>query len=360
MKAIVYLLICGVALAAGPSDSKKITDLAFTYLQKIRESGDYAYLDRAEKLTAQLRSESWEARRLRNEIGLMKHEFQTVVERSEAMLRENTSDPGVWANLGDALMERGEYARARTAYLEMFGRRPDLTSYNRLAYLSFLLGDAEGAIRLMEMAVEAGGLAENKAWCLAELGDLYFKTGHIEEARRSYQEAITLFPAMHRALAGLGKVDAAKGEVVKAMQEYRKAQAILPLVEYAAAIESLASKQGNAEEAKRQQSMIDLADRLAQANGEKTNRGLALVYADEGRKLDRALELIEAELKVRQDVYTWDAYAWVLFRAGRRTDAESAMEKALRYGTPEPLFQKHAAEIRATSDAKVETSLVTR
>ena len=52
---------------------------------------------------------------------------------------------------------------------------------------------------------------------------------------------------------------------------------------------------------------------LGRANGEKGNRALALVYADQNRNLDRALELIRGELETRKDVYTYDALSWVLF-----------------------------------------------
>src|SRR5437016_5897038 len=66
--------------------------------------------------------------------------------------------------------------------------------------------------------------------------------------------------------------------------------------------------------AKRQRELIDFVDKMARANHEKANRSLALVYADQDRNLDRALELAEAELEVRGDVYTYDALAWVLFK----------------------------------------------
>jgi len=37
------------------------------------------------------------------------------------------------------------------------------------------------------------------------------------------------------------------------------------------------------DEAKKQIELIEVVDRLAQANGEKTNRNLAIIYADQGR-----------------------------------------------------------------------------
>ena len=77
---------------------------------------------------------------------------------------------------------------------------------------------------------------------------------------------------------------------------------------------------------------------MARAGGEKTNRNLALVFADQDRNLPRALELAQAELDVRGDVYTYDTLAWVLYKNGRVEEAERASARALAFGTPEPSF----------------------
>jgi len=127
---------------------------------------------------------------------------------------------------------------------------------------------------------------------------------------------------------------------------------MVPLVEYAGALEDLYRKMGQNQKADGELRLIDTIDTLDKARGELTNRTLALILANEGRHLDRALELIEAEIPGRGDVYTWDVYSWVLFRAGRLKEARSASLKALRMSTPEPDFYRHAARIaEATGDA---------
>jgi Flp pilus assembly protein TadD len=62
--------------------------------------------------------------------------------------------------------------------------------------------------------------------------------------------------------------------------------------------------------------------------------------------VDRALELAQAELDSRQDIYTYDALAWALYKNGKYPEAEAAMEKAIRLHTPEPTFRMHAEKIR--------------
>jgi tetratricopeptide (TPR) repeat protein len=102
---------------------------------------------------------------------------------------------------------------------------------------------------------------------------------------------------------------------------------------------------GKTSEAGQQRKLLDVIDKLGQANGEKGNRMLALAYADENRLLRRALELARGELETHKDVYTYDALSWVLFRSGRQNDAQEASAKVLAFHTPEPMFLYHAGVI---------------
>ena len=81
------------------------------------------------------------------------------------------------------------------------------------------------------------------------------------------------------------------------------------------------------------------------ANGEKANRTLALILADNGRNLTRALDLARAEFDVRNDLYSWDALGWVLYKSKQFAEAAKASEKALAQNTPEPAFYFHAGMI---------------
>jgi len=40
-----------------------------------------------------------------------------------------------------------------------------------------------------------------------------------------------------------------------------------------------------------------------------------------------------------------DVYAWTLYRSGRFEDADRMMQQALRLGTRDPLFLRHAEAI---------------
>ena len=344
-------------LASSPDDGHLQAGLISAYLQKVRESADSTYLDRTSKLVDRMLDKdagSFTALRFQNEIDLQRHDFKAVAERAEDMTKYAPSDPGCWGNLGDALMELGEYERAGQACRKMFSLRPNLASYNRLAYFYFVTGDARRGIALMQDAIAAGDpQEENVAWCWAELGDMYFKTGKLEEAAEAYHAALHLFPSLHRASAGLGRVEAAQGHLQTAIKNYKHAQSIVPLVEYAAALEDLYRSAGLPKEAHEQEELMETIEKLGAANGEKTNRNLALALADHNRNLSGALSLVQAEIPIRGDVYTWDAFSWVLFKNGRLEEAKAASAKALKLGTPEPLFYYHAKAIaQASGDAK--------
>jgi len=343
-------------LNASPNDLKLQAALTAAYLQKLRETADGSYLDRAAKLADRMLETdggNFTALRFQNEIDLQRHNFKAVAERARDMAKFAPSDPGNWGNLGDALMELGEYEAAGQAFTRMFALRPNLASYNRLGYFRFVTGDAPGAIALMQVAVEAGeAVPENTAWCWAELGDMYFKTGRLLDAENAYRSALDLFPLLHRAYAGLGKAQAAKGQVESAIRSYERAQAIVPMAEYAAALEDLYRGQGREAKAQDQQAQLDAIDALSRAAKESTNRTLALILADHNRHLDRALELITAEIPTRGDVYTWDAMSWILFKLGRVQDARAASLKAVRWSTPEPSFYFHASQIAEAAGEK--------
>ena len=352
-------------LRASPDNPRLSFGLITAYVQKVRETADPRYLDLASALVERmLEKDGGDVTDLRllNEIDLQRHDFRSVAVRSRDLLRYNASDPGIWGNLGDASMELGEYEQAKDAYFRMFELRPNLASYNRLGYWRFVTGDQEGAILLMRQAIEAGSdLPENVAWCWAELGDIYFKTGKLPQARDAYENAIKLFPSLHRAYAGLGKIEAAQGRLAAAIQSYQRAQNMVPMVEYAGALEDLFRLAGKTKEAAHQREMVDVISRIGQYRKEKTNRNLAIVLADHDRDLDAAVTLVRAEIPDRPDVYTWDALSWVLFKSGHLAEAAQASQHALRLGTPEPSFYYHAQAIaRARGDQAAALDSATR
>jgi tetratricopeptide (TPR) repeat protein len=174
---------------------------------------------------------------------------------------------------------------------------------------------------------------------------MYFKTGRWADAEHAYGEAIATFPSSHTAYAGLGAVAAARGKLPEAIEKYKRAQSITPMVQYAGTLYDLYTAVGKNAEAGRQADLVDLVAKLEGVANQKANRTLALIYANQDRNLARSLELAQADFEVRQDVYTYDALAWALYKNQRYEEASRASEEALKLGAPEALFYYHAGMI---------------
>jgi tetratricopeptide (TPR) repeat protein len=336
-------------LEKSPTDPVVQARLAGAFIQKLRETTDFAYLDRASTLVDKILAvnpKNYDAIRLRIEIETHRHNFPKAAELARALSDLNPSDQGSLGLLGDSLMELGQYDAAGDVYRRMLELGPNLASYNRVAYHRFVTGKTEEALGWMNLAAQAGsGIPENLAWCLVEFGDMLFKTGHVDDAHTAYDRALETLPGYHRAYGALGRYYAATDEYRRAIDNFKKAQAVIPLPDYAAGLETVYEKLGEKAEADQQRELLDVIDKLGAANGEKGNRMLAVVYADEHRNLKRAVALAEGELATRHDVYTYDALSWALFSDGRQKDAEEASIKAMASNTAEPMFLYHAGVI---------------
>ena len=344
-----------VLIQTKPEDLHYQNRLAAAYIQKVRETTDFSYLDRASKIVDNVVSadrHDYEALRIRSEIELERHNFARVAEDSRELTRVAPDDPWNWGTLGDALIELGQYDAAAEAYQKMVTLRPDMSSYNRAAWFRFLAGDMPGAIDIMQRAISSGSASpENTAWCWVELGQLYLKSGHSGEAEKAYAQAVKVFPGYHPGYAGLGKAQAVQGRTKEAIANYERAQASTPMPDYAAALYDLYQASGNQKKAQDERDLIDVYDHLNLSNGEKANRNVAMIYADHNWRPERALELAKAELALRKDIYSYDALAWSLYRNKQFDESIAAIGEALKLGTPEPMFYYHAQQIAlATSD----------
>lgn len=334
---------------SAPHDLHYQVLLAGAYIQKTRETTDYSYLERAAGILDGVLSADntqYEARRLLIETQLERHLFEQAAESSRRLIRTDAADPWNWGTLGDALTEMGDYNGAAEAYQKMVTLRPDLASYNRAAHFHFLFNDVPGAIEIMKKAIEARSSSpENVAWCMVDLGNIYFKTGQYREAGTWFTNAMRTFHGYHPAYAGLARTLAETGDVRGAIDNYKRAQEITPLPDYASALVDLYRKTGERALAQKQLALLDAIDRVSRATGEKANRNLVFAFADHDIKLDRALELAQGELAFRRDIYSYDALAWALYKNHRYGEAQEYIQKAMQLKTPEPLFRKHAEAI---------------
>jgi tetratricopeptide (TPR) repeat protein len=321
-------------------------------IRKARETGDPSYFNRAEealKRTLQLAPQNAGALRHLAYVYYSRHEFASAAVYARKAIEMDSEDSDAYGVLGDALLEVGQYAEAQAAYAYMMELDQSLYSYSRLAGLKSLRGDHAGAIADLEKAVAAGKSAkqpaESVAWAEWQLGMEHFAAGDLVKAETCFSRSFETQAGYYRGLSGLAQVRAAQQRYDEAIELYRKALAILPMPEYAAALGELYEKIGKFELARQQYALVEYVGRLNALNQALYNRELAYFYADHDMKPKEGLELARRELDYRRDIYAYDVLAWNLYKNGELESARQAIDRALKLGTRDAKLFFHAGMI---------------
>lgn len=328
-----------------------LTYLGQAYSRKARETSDIGYYVRAEEaLRRALRAnpEYIQASASLSSVLFSLHEFAGALE----VARPIVDDPRglqALATLGDAYQALGEYAKAQIAYNRLLAFSAAPAAYSRLAFLADLRGHTDQALSLMdraaELAEESGDYGESLAWYAYQIGELSYKAGRIDLAESHYRAALAVFDGHPLALGGLAKTKAAQGNYKAATALYQRATAIVPQPDLLAALGDVYATAGKQQEAREQYETVEFIGKLAKINRQVYNRQLANFYADHDFRLGEALRLALAELRMRKDVYGYDAAAWASYKNGMHDQAQRLIGQALSLGTRDPELYYHAGMI---------------
>jgi tetratricopeptide (TPR) repeat protein len=339
-----------------PKSARNRTLLGAAYLQKARETGDPSYLGKAEELfkkALELDGKDFEAMAGMGSLSLSRHQFWDALRWGERGLTVNPWSPELHGVVGDACVELGEYDRAVKTFQRMVDLKPQLSAYSRVSYVRELYGDTKGAIEAMSMAVSAGAPnRENTAWCQVQLGHLYFNEGNYPMAELEYQMALKHLPKYVHALAGLARLRVAQNKLDEGVRLYEEVVGAMPLPEYVIALGDLYEGRGKSELAKRQYDLVLAMQELYRANGVDTEMEMALFEADHDLNIPAALEQAKKQIQKQANIKAADVLAWTLYKSGQYDEAQSAIQKALRLGTKEPLFLYHAGMIHYKAGQK--------
>jgi tetratricopeptide (TPR) repeat protein len=342
-------------LRVRPNDAEIYYKLGDAYVQKGRETGDVTYFDLAGQTlrkALQLEPGLAPAHRHLALVDYTLHDFAGAIAHSQAAIKLDPRDASSYGVMGDAQLETGDYAAAARSYATMIALSADLYSFARRSGLESLRGQDAACIADLKRAVadglQTGKPAESVAWVQWQLGNEYFRTGHLADASAQYEASLKTDPGYHRALAGMAQVRAARGDLGAAAALYTQAIAVIPMPEYAAALGDVYTMMGRADDAARQRALVEFIGRLNKLNKVLYNRSLAYFYADHDIELPAALELAATELEVRRDIYGHDAMAWVLYKSGNAAAADGQMRVALGLGTADPKLYYHAGMIEFT------------
>lgn len=333
------------AKVSGPSPTQAEFDrLGWAFISKARRTQDAGFYKLAEE-TARLMEARFganpESQLLRGHVLHNLHRFA----EAEILARELVDKRGApvdFALLSDCLMEQGKTDEAVAACQHFIDLKPGLEAYSRVAHLRWLTGDLPGAIEMMESAVRAGSprQPEPLAWALTRLSSYHLQTGESELALLHADRAIQLaggeyapgFLAKGRALSALGRYEEATAIL-------KRAADLNPLPEYQWWLADNLRASGHGADAEAIEALIK------KRGGGSDPRTLAIFLATRHENLATAVELARAELEVRGDVLTHDAYAWALAASGDYKAADREMKAALVSHTKDARILFHAGEI---------------
>ena len=336
-------------VADEPGNGVAAARLADALLRQARATGNGGLAIKAETAlrTAIAAAPSYEAQRMLGAVLASQHRFRDAIAAAEQARVTEPADAWNDGVIGDAHLELGEYDAAFAAFDAMMRKRPSAAAYGRASYARELQGDLAGALRLMQMALDAtsGHDPESQAWHHAQLGELHVQLGHLADAEREFRHALFTFADHPLAVAGLAQVDAARGDLPAALAGYARLEAAAALPEHLARMAEIEQALGRPADAARHFALAEQGWRTDMPEPAH----LARLLARDVAHAPEALAVAEQAASVRRDIFTMDAVAWAAFRAGRLERAVEASRLALRTGTRDRALLYHAAAIAAAA-----------
>jgi tetratricopeptide (TPR) repeat protein len=336
-------------LKAVPGDWRSFAELGLAYVQEARVTADPTYYPKAEGVLAR----SLELNDAANvdaftgqaSLAAARHDFAGALAWGQKAVGANPHSAEAHAVVGDAQVELGQYGQAFATFQKAVDLKPELSTYARASYAWELQGNAVNALAAMKLAQQAAASPSDAAWADHQLGELFFNTGRLDEAEASYREAIARDPSFIPPHAGLAKVEAARGELTRAIADLRWVVARYPSPEYVIALGDLYTVSGQDVQAERQFALVRAEEELFQANGVDMDLEIALFDADHGADLAGGLAAAQAEWARRHSIHVADALAWQLYANGRYQEAIGYADQALHLGTRNALFLFHRGMI---------------
>lgn len=339
------------AIETSPKQAEPYNSLALALARRAREISDITYYAQAEaalKKSLKLAPGNFGAEKTRVWLLLGKHEFAQALEAAKALNQRVPDDVMVHGFLTDANAELGNYDDAEKATNWMLKLRPgNIPGLTRAAYLRELFGDLDGALELMNMALQSTPVSqsEDRAWILTQMAHLRLLAGAPGEAEKLLKQALIAFPGYHYVLGQLAKVRIEQKRYAEAVdllqQRYQTAPHAENLYDLAVAQELA----GQSEAAKKAFAEFEAKSLFESNQADNSNHELIFYYADHAHDSTKALEVAQREFARRHDVYTLDAYAWALHVNGREDEARKQIEVALAVGVRDPRILGHGREI---------------
>lgn len=333
--------------------------LAASYLALQREKGRVQYAREAEaaarRSLAIRTAGNYEALRLLASSLLSQHRFEEALETAKQAAALTGAGNRLLAQMH---LDLGNYDLAAKALSTLAPDslslpERDLNARMLTAQLLTVRGYDEQAFDLIQAAREVVDALpsmphENVGWYRTMVCHHLVDHGDLEAGEQACQAALDVFPQDYRAMTGLAEVAAYREDHEGVIDWAERVLAVSP--ENPEALRLLIEAYRAQDEPQKAEAYASDLEALYRAAPRLYGRHWALYLADEGQRLDEALQIIREDLTHRHDSGAYDALAWVLYQQGHYDEAEAAMQKALDQGTRDAGFFHHAGMIARAQD----------
>ncbi len=325
--------------------------LAGLYLQRARETGDYADFVRAgstARAALAIRADRNDRARLVLASSLLgQHRFAEARVWAESLVAADRPGLGARGLLAEIQLELGDYDAARRTFGSFAGEASNLAVAPRLARWAEIRGLPDEAhallVRARSEALRRVDLPrEQVAWFQLRVADLALRFGRFGEADRALAAGLREEPGDFRLLAARTRLYALQGRWRDALRWGARADAAGADIATLALIGDVWALRGDSA---RGAAWWARAEQAGHDRPEPYNRQWTLFRLDHGVALDSTRALLEREIAGRGDVYGWDQLAWARHLTGDRYGARVAMREALRMGTQDAVLHYHAGLI---------------
>lgn len=280
---------------------------------------------------------------------LRRHAFAEAAKWADEAVRLAPEQAGALAAQGDARLELGRLAEARTDYERVAEMLPGLAAQSRLARLQFLEGHpVEAAIRLEQALTNApaGVKPETLAQVELQLGELRFRSGAFAEAAAHYQQARQLEPELPAVLDHQAEWRAASGQSASARELFETLATRTQRPEYRQAVGDILKSAGDVEAARpwHEQALRGYLEAAEQADP-RYDHHLATFFSDVRRDAPAAVKWARRDFVRRETAFTLDSLAWALHLNGEKAEARQLLDRALASGIQDAQLFFHAAII---------------
>ncbi len=286
-------------------------------------------------------------------------------------LEASSSSIETQRRIGFMLLSEGRNERAAEVLREVVREKPDDWCRHALAIALNRIGRDEEALAELEHIGPESDLYDDARVSMAEI---LMREGKLERSEIALRNGLEKKSGSAPMLGLLAQLIERKGDVDGAVVLLREAPGDVSTRRKLAGVEaSILARHGRKDEARRLMSAltvdgdregrlllasflwdveekrraIETLSKLTGSDAEaETLNFLGYAYAEEGRNLDEAEELVRRALGIEpRSAAVIDSYGWVLFRRGRLTEAEHALRRASRLAPRDPEIAEHMGDV---------------